>query len=180
MKRALGWRTIVKVSYDNEWAMANKCVNCNNCGHIGWAKKRGNFLITLILAIFFFIPAIIYEIWRRTGLGVCENCGSSQVKPSSLCKSNKPSDVGDLIFLGVLGVIGAVVILVLYAFIDTYINGGAKTQKTTKDYETECIANGLKHYQKLGQYPVLSSGAETSTHLMEVCRNSKDGTFKAP
>ncbi|RZG71912.1 Pmp3 family protein [Acinetobacter wuhouensis] len=160
--------------------MANKCINCNNCSHIGWSKNRGNFLITIILAIFFFIPAIIYEIWRRIGLGVCENCGSNQVRPSSLCKSSKPSNVGDLIFLGVIGVIGAVVIMALYAFADTIINGGPSNQKTIRDQETACIAKGLKHYQQLGQYPVLSNGVETSMYLMKVCKNSKDGTFKAP
>ncbi|MBI1453648.1 MULTISPECIES: YqaE/Pmp3 family membrane protein [Acinetobacter] len=160
--------------------MANKCISCNNCGHTGWSKNRGNFLITIVLAIFFFIPAVIYEIWRRTGLGVCENCGSDLVQPSNSCTSNRPSDAGDFIVLGVLGFIGSIVVVVIYAFFNTLINGGPSTQKTTKDYELICMTQGLKHYQQQGQYPMLPNGVETSTHVMGVCKKSKDGKFKAP
>lgn len=156
--------------------MANKCISCNNCGHTGWSKNRGNFLITIILAIFFFVPAIIYEIWRRNGLGVCANCGSNMVVPSNSCSTQKPSDVGDLMVLGVLGVIGCVVLVSIYAL----INGGPSKEKSTKDYEIECMAQGLKHYQKKGQYPVLPNGVETATQVLNDCKNSTDGKFKAP
>ena len=42
-------------------------VKLYNCGHIGWSKNRGNFLITIVWMIFFFILSVIYEIWRRSG-----------------------------------------------------------------------------------------------------------------
>lgn len=158
----------------------SKCVSCNNCNHIGWSKPKGSIVITIILAFFFLVPAIIYEVWRRTGLGVCENCGSNLVVPSRACINNKPTDVGGLIVLGVLGVVGGIVVVAIYAFFNTLINGGPSTQKTTKDYELICMTQGLKHYQQQGQYPVLSNGAETSTYVMNVCKNSKDGKFKAP
>jgi TM2 domain-containing membrane protein YozV len=160
--------------------MANRCISCNNCGHTGWSKNRGNFLITIVLAVFFFVPAVIYEIWRRTGPGVCENCGSDLIKPSNACYTNKPSDVGDLIVLSALGIMGGVVVVIIYAFIHGLIYGGPSKEKTIKDYEGECMAQGLKYYQQQGQYPVLQNGVETSTHVLNVCRNSKDGKFKAP
>jgi len=160
--------------------MANKCISCNNCGHIGWSKNRGNFLITIVLAIFFFVPAVIYEIWRRTGLGVCENCGSDLVVPSSACINSKPSDVGDLVVLGVLGIAGGIVVMILYALADTLLNGGPSTQKTTKDYELTCMTHGLRYYQERGQYPTVANGEETSTYVMNICKNSQDGEFKAP
>ena len=160
--------------------MANKCISCNNCGHTGWSKNRGNFLITIVLLIFFFIPGVIYEIWRRTGLGICENCGSDLVAPSNACASNKPSDAGDLIMIGVLGVIGAVVVVFIYSLGDMLINGRPSIGQTNRDYENVCMTQGLKHYQQQGQYPMLPNGSETSTHVMNVCKNSKDGKFKAP
>lgn len=160
--------------------MANKCISCNNCGHTGWSKPKGNLLITIVLAFFFLVPAIIYEIWRRSGLGVCENCSSDLVKPANSCTGNKPSDVGDLIVLFVLGVMGCVIVVFLYAFADGLINGRHMGTKSTKDFEDECMVHGLKHYQDLGQYPTLPNGIETSTKVMNNCKNSKDGEFKAP
>ena len=41
-------------------------VKLYKCGHIGWSKNRGNFLITIVWMIFFFILSVIYEIWRRS------------------------------------------------------------------------------------------------------------------
>lgn len=34
-------------------------VKLYNCGHIGWSKNRGNFLITIVQMIFFFILSVI-------------------------------------------------------------------------------------------------------------------------
>lgn len=34
-------------------------VKLYKCGHIGWSKNRGNFLITIVWMIFFFIPDVI-------------------------------------------------------------------------------------------------------------------------
>lgn len=160
--------------------MANKCINCNNCGHTGWSKPKGSILITLVLALFFILPAIAYEIWRRIGLGVCENCGSPHVTPSNTCATQKPADVGSMIILLALGVAGAFIVVLAYGFIDGAINGYPAGAKTTKDLEDQCVAQGLKHYQKVGQYPTLSNGEETSTHVLRGCRDSIDGKFKAP
>lgn len=160
--------------------MANKCISCNNCGHTGWSKNRGNFLITIILMFFFFIPGVIYEIWRRLGLGVCESCNSDLVKPSNSCVGSKPSDIGSLVLLFALGVIGCVVVVFLYAFADGLINGRHVSVKNPKDLENECMVHGLKHYQDLGQYPTLPNGVETSTKVLNDCKNSKDGEYKAP
>ena len=156
--------------------MANKCISCNSCGHTGWSKNRGNFLITIVLMFFFFIPGVIYEIWRRSGLGICESCGSNLVKPSNSCMGSKPSDIGSLVLLFALGVIGCVVVVSLYAL----ANGGHVSAKSTKDFEDECMAHGLKHYQVLGQYPTLPGGIETSTKVLNDCKNSKDGKYRAP
>lgn len=156
--------------------VAKNCISCNNCGHTGWSKNRGNFIITLVLAIFFFVPAIIYEIWRRTGLGVCANCGSNMVIPSNSCSTKKPPEVGDILGLSILGVIGCIVVVALYAV----INGGPSTEKNIRHYEVECMSEGMKHYQKIGQYPMLPNGTETSTQVLNLCKNSADGNFIAP
>lgn len=157
--------------------MANKCVSCNNCGHTGWSKNRGNFLITIVLLIFFFVPGVIYEIWRRTGLGVCENCGSDLVAPSNACTSNKPSDAGDLIILGVLGLIGAIVVVFIYSLGDMLINGRASTGKTIRDYENACMKDGIEIYQKSGEYPTMKNGEETSTKVLMDCKGSTNGKY---
>lgn len=159
--------------------LTKNCISCNNCGHTGWSKNRGNFIITIVLAFFFFVPAVIYEIWRRTGLGVCDNCGSDLVVPSADCTNNKTSDMGDLIVLGVLVITGGIVVVFLYALGDRFLNGGQSTQRTTKDYELTCMTHGLKYYQERGQYPMVAN-VETSTHVMNICKNSKDGKFRVP
>ena len=166
--------------------MANKCISCNNCGHTGWSKNRGTFLITIVLAIFFFVPAIIYEIWRRTGLGVCENCGSDLVQPSNSCTGNRPSDAGDFIVLGVLGVIGSIVVIALYALADSAINAyknknTPEPQLSQRELETSCFIGGINYHQKQGEYPILSDGKTLAMDKIEIdCKNSRDGKYKAP
>lgn len=166
--------------------MANKCISCNNCGHTGWSKNRGNFLITIVLAIFFFVPAIIYEIWRRTGLGVCENCGSDLVLPSNACTTNKPSDVGDLIVLGVLGIVGGIMVMILYALADSAINAyknrnTPEPQLSQRDLEGNCLRSGMSYYQKQGEYPILKDGKTLALDKIQSdCKGSKDGKYKAP
>lgn len=153
--------------------MANKCISCNNCGHVGWSKNRGNFLITIVLAFFFLVPAVIYEIWRRSGLGVCENCGSGEVVPSNQCMTEKPSDNSFLIVPIMLGFAGAFVLLLGYAV----INGGPDTQKTTNDYENLCMSEGLRYYQSKGEYPTLIDGGEVSTRVLNDCKGSTTGKY---
>lgn len=41
------------------------------------------------------------------------------------------------------------------------------------------MAEGLKYYQKNNQYPLLPSGEETLTHVLNTCKNTSDGKFKA-
>lgn len=150
-----------------------QCVSCNNCNHTGWSKPKGSIWITIVLAFFFLIPAIIYEIWRRSGLGVCESCGSDQIKPSNACETSKPSSVGDLLILFAIGCVGCIGVLVVYAAID----GGASSAKSNQDLIEQCVTKGLKHYQDQNQYPVLMDGRETSTYVLSVCKNTKDGLF---
>lgn len=169
--------------------MANKCISCNNCGHTGWSKNRGNFLITIVLAVFFFVPAIIYEIWRRTGLGVCESCGSDLVVPSNQCqqKDRQFQLNGAGIIIGVIGGGGAIIgIFMLFVVISTsithFINTGSflPVKSPEKLYEL-CFADGLKHYQSINQYPLLQDGKTMTMDKIEIdCKNSKDGKYKAP
>lgn len=166
--------------------MANKCISCNNCGHTGWSKNRGSFLITIVLMFFFFIPGVIYEIWRRSGLGVCENCSSNLVKPSNSCTSNKPSDVGSLVFLFALGVVGCIGILVIYATADSALNAyknrnEPQPQLSQRDLEGNCLMSGMAYYQKQGEYPVLKDGKTLAIDKIQLdCKRSKDGKYKAP
>lgn len=55
-------------------------VECIACGHVGASKTKGSLWITIILLLIFFPSAIVYEIWRRSGGGVCSACGSNHVK----------------------------------------------------------------------------------------------------
>lgn len=166
--------------------MANKCISCNSCGHTGWSKNRGNFLITIVLMFFFFIPGVIYEIWRRSGLGVCENCSSDLVKPSSSCTGNKSSDIGDLIVLFLLGVVGCMGILVIYATADSAINAyknrnAPQPQLSQRDLGERCFMDGISYYQEQGEYPILRDGKTLAMDKIQVdCKNSKDGKYIAP
>lgn len=57
---------------------------CTQCLEVGKPKVHtpGSILITLILLIPFFIPAIVYEIWRVTNRKyACACCGSFELIP---------------------------------------------------------------------------------------------------
>lgn len=161
--------------------MANKCVSCNNCSHVGWSKNRGNFLITIVLLIFFVVPGIIYEIWRRTGLGNCSNCGSNLVVPSSQCNSKDRHfqlDIAGILVI-VAGLIGGL-FLILYL-----LGVGAEFYRNTfnpsqeKLYE-RCYAEGLKHYQSINQYPMLSDGKTLTMDKIQLdCKGSTTGKYVA-
>ncbi|RZG71685.1 Pmp3 family protein [Acinetobacter sp. WCHAc060025] len=58
-------------------------VYCNKCKQCGESKLKGSGWITFILILFYIIPGLIYMIWRRSGLGECKFCGSSDVIPVS-------------------------------------------------------------------------------------------------
>lgn len=161
--------------------MANNCVSCRNCGHQGWSKPKGSIWITLVLAFFFLIPAIIYEIWRRSGLGVCENCGSDQIKPSQACATSKPSSASDLLVLFAIGCVGCVVVVFAYGLIYSLTNPNAsESYKWTHEYEGECMVGGVEYYQSIKQHPVTDKGELVLDLVQEQCKNSKDGKYKAP
>lgn len=56
-------------------------VYCNNCKQCGESKLKGSGWITFILILFYIIPGLIYMSWRRSGLGACKFCDSSNVIP---------------------------------------------------------------------------------------------------
>lgn len=166
--------------------MANKCVSCNNCGHTGWSKNRGNFLITIVLLIFFFIPGVIYEIWRRTGLGVCENCGSDRVVPSLACDTKERNFQLDV--MGILIVTGGIVVgimaviflcMIVYVGVERFIKTGSfLPPKSPKDLYSECFKDGMEHYQSLKQFPMMPDGKTLTMDKIEVdCKGSTSGKY---
>lgn len=168
--------------------MANKCISCNNCGHIGWSKNRGNFLITIVLVIFFFVPAVIYEIWRRSGLGICSNCGSNLVVPSNQCNLKDRQFLLDIggILLALIAVGGAIIgIFMLYVVASTAIKHYIETGKwaPSKSAETlyqECYSDGLKHYQSINQFPMLSDGKTLTMDKIQLdCKENATGKYVA-
>lgn len=152
---------------------------------MGWSKNRGNIFITIVLAFFFLIPAVIYEIWRRSGLGVCENCGSDAVVPSKQCASNRPSDMGELIILFVIGILGGIVLLGLYAVADGAINAyknrnAPQPQLTQRDLERNCLYDGMDYYQKQGEYPILKDGETLAMDKIQLdCKDNTTGKYVA-
>lgn len=166
--------------------MANKCISCNNCGHVGWSKNRGSFLITIVLMIFFFIPGVIYEIWRRSGLGVCENCSSGLVVPSNQCQEkNRQFQLDGVgIIVGVVGIGGGIFIVVLLGIlivgsVQNFINTGSFLPPKSPEKLFElCYADGLKHYQTINQYPTLPDGKTLTMDKIQIdCKNSVTGKY---
>lgn len=60
--------------------MAGQVVECVACGHVGEPQFKGSIWITIILLFVFFPAAIVYEIWRRSGDKVCDDCGNSNIQ----------------------------------------------------------------------------------------------------
>jgi hypothetical protein len=60
--------------------MAGQVVKCIACGHVGEPQIKGSIWITIILLFVFFPAAIVYEIWRRSGDKVCDECGNSNIQ----------------------------------------------------------------------------------------------------
>ena len=63
-------------------------VYCNQCRAVTKPKLKGSGWITIILLLFYIIPGLIYMVWRRSGLGVCGNCNSSNVIWTTCSTSN--------------------------------------------------------------------------------------------
>ena len=57
-------------------------VYCSNCGSTTNPKVAGSIIITLILVLFAFFPAVIYEIWRGKNKR-CRTCSSPSIMPLS-------------------------------------------------------------------------------------------------
>jgi len=53
-------------------------IKCNNCEQVGLSKFKGSGWITAILMLTI-LGGLIYMLWRRSGLGACQYCGSSAV-----------------------------------------------------------------------------------------------------
>lgn len=164
--------------------MAGKCVECNNCGHIGYSVNRGSFAITIVLAFFFLVPAIIYEIWRNSGLGVCANCGSSLIKPSNQCDPNstkiKIDDSLVRIVLMVSGVIlafFAVIYGVIFA-LKSYSYVQEKYFPTEGQLVRQCKTDGSTLFStgKLS-YRELITENDVQRFIDKACQGSKDGKF---
>lgn len=63
----------------------SKQLVCTVCGYVGEAKKhtKGNFLIEVVLWLFFIIPGLIYSIWRlTTKQTICPKCKNSSMIPA--------------------------------------------------------------------------------------------------
>lgn len=59
------------------------CTTCHNAGR-SKIQTPGSTWITLILIFPFFIPAIVYEVWRMTSKKkICKSCDSSNIVPIS-------------------------------------------------------------------------------------------------
>lgn len=166
--------------------MANKCVSCNNCGHTGWSKNRGNFLITIVLLIFFFVPGVIYEIWRRTGLGVCSNCGSDRVVPLLACDTKDRNFQLDV--MGIVIVTGSIVVgimaviflcMIVYVGVERFIKTGSfLPPKSSEDLYSECFKDDMEHYQSLKQFPMMPDGKTLTMDRIEIdCKGSINGKY---
>lgn len=62
-----------------------KEIVCITCGSYGQPKKKtnGSFLLEIGLWCLFFIPGIIYSIWRiSTRYKACSVCGSRSIVPA--------------------------------------------------------------------------------------------------
>lgn len=68
--------------------MSDQAVYCHNCKKCSRSKANGSGWITIILLFFYIVPGIIYEIWRKSGLGRCSHCNSTQVMKESDARAN--------------------------------------------------------------------------------------------
>ena len=70
-------------------------VYCHQCHTVTKPQLKGSVWITLILLLFYIVPGLIYMVWRRTGLGVCANCKSSNVMPAKNANIQSPQEYLD-------------------------------------------------------------------------------------
>jgi hypothetical protein len=75
----------------NKALIANQMI-CANCGCSGKPKKitKGSFFIELILWLFFFVPGLIYSIWRcTTRYWACPKCKAPNMVPLDTPRGQK-------------------------------------------------------------------------------------------
>jgi hypothetical protein len=68
---------------------------CPNCGFRGRSRRvtKGNFLIEIILWLFFIIPGLIYSIWRLgSRYSACPSCGAPYMVPINSPRGTKLSE----------------------------------------------------------------------------------------
>jgi len=58
---------------------------CTDCEWVGEPPKliRGSGWIEFVLYLFYILPGIIYSIWRRPNMPVCDACGGRNLVPLS-------------------------------------------------------------------------------------------------
>lgn len=64
--------------------VSGPAVFCTSCGHEGPAKSvtRGNLAIEIILWLCFFVPGLIYSVWRLSSkYKACTSCGARSLVP---------------------------------------------------------------------------------------------------
>lgn len=57
---------------------------CKSCGYVGTTQKitKGSFFIEIVLWLCFFIPGLIYTIWRlTTTYSACPECKNDSMIP---------------------------------------------------------------------------------------------------
>ena len=62
---------------------------CTTCGFVGKpkSKRRGHFIIEILLWLFMILPGVLYTLWRLTGIAkYCPACGNPAMIPTSTPK----------------------------------------------------------------------------------------------
>lgn len=75
----LGWKMLK--GFDSQHS---RTMFCTRCGHEGESKTktRGSLLIELVLWLCFFVPGLVYSIWRHGSRApACAKCGSGELIP---------------------------------------------------------------------------------------------------
>lgn len=87
------WRLIVDELHQRNTAdrVVRRCVAC---GYVGAPVRRhpGTGWITLVLVIFYVIPAIVYELWRGSAAyDACPRCGGRETMRAAEAGSGLPA-----------------------------------------------------------------------------------------
>lgn len=170
--------------------MSNRCVKCNNCGHVGYSTSKGNVFILIALAFLGFIPAVIYYFWSISGLGRCSNCHSTALVPSNSCPPQDKLDPFRFIAMWVLAIGVTFFILLAYGLGSTVwqrITMTDEQKQAMAQHENfeKCVKHGqeyLKAYPEKLPAEIRTKHEslipyERLTYVEKVCRQSKTETF---